>query len=161
LWMRSLGAMLVLYLAGVLVYFAMLSVENWRFGSVEKQVTQLGPAYTNALQLKATFDVLNDLQELKYAALECWLHTAQEIPSDVVLDQLIFSEGSTLKLNGTAPEGSLDAVMDFYDALRNVKVDDKQVFRPEEASTFVYKKSSRPAEVTWNFSLVLKRSEVQ
>ena len=161
LWMRSLGAALVLYVAGVLVYFAVLGVEGWRLGSVEKQVRQLGPAYTNALDLKATFTVLNDLQELKFAALDCWKLTSELIPVGVTLDGLNFSDGSKVTLNGTAPEDSVAELIDFSADLRNAKVDGKPIFLPEGGEQLNYKKSPRAALVTWNFSLVLKRSEVR
>jgi len=161
LWMRSLGAAFVLYVAGILVYFAVLGVENWRLGAVEQQVKALGPAYTNALDLKATFDVLNDLQELKFAALECWRLTSREIPENVTVDGLNFSEGSKVILNGTAPEDSVGDLIDFSAALRNVEVDGKRMFRAEGGEQLTYKKNPRTANVSWNFSLVLKRSEVR
>jgi hypothetical protein len=161
LWMRGLGAMLVLYLAGVLVYFALLGIESWRLGAVQGEVAELGPAYTNALELKATFDVLNDLQELKYAALDCWKLTAELIPSGVQLDGLNFSDGMRLTLNGTAPEDSVAELIDFSAALRNVKVNNKPMFHAEEGEQLSYKKNPRAPEVNWNFSLVLRRSEVR
>lgn len=161
LWMRGLGAVMALYVAGVLIYFGVLSVQNWRLDSVEKQAKQLAPAYTNALDLKATFDVLNDLHELKYAALDCWKLTSELIPEGVVVDSLIFSEGSSLKLNGTAPENAVDDLIDFSADLRNVKVDGKPVFQPEQGQLLEYRKSPRADQVKWNFGLVLKRSEVR
>jgi hypothetical protein len=161
LWMGSLGAVLGIYVLGVLAYFAVLGVEGWRLRSVEKEVARLGPAYTNALDLKATFDVLNDLQELKYAALDCWKLTAELLPSEVVLDGMNFSDGSKLTLNGTVPENAVDALIDFSAALRNVKVDGKPLFDPGQGEQLSYKKSPRAAEMSWNFSLVLRRSEVR
>jgi hypothetical protein len=161
LWMGSLGALLAVYVLGVLAYFAVLGVEGWRLGTVEKQVAQLGPTYTNALDLKATFDVLNDLQELKYAALDCWKLTADLLPQDVVLDAMNFSDGSKVTLNGTVPENSVDALIDFSAALRNVRVGDKRVFDASGGEQLNYKKSPRTGEMAWNFSLVLKRSEVR
>lgn len=161
LWMRGLGAVLVCYMAGVLVYFAALGVADWRYRSVEKQVRELGPAYTNALDAKATFEVLNDLHELKYAALDCWKLTAELIPKGVELDGLNFSEGAKLTLSGSATESVVGELIDFSDALRNIKVDGKPVFRPEAGEQLNYKKSPRGNDVSWNFTLVLKRSEVQ
>ncbi len=161
LWMRGLGTLMVLYLAGVLIYFALLGVENWRLGAVQNQVVRLGPAYTNALELKATFDVLNDLQELKYAALDCWKLTSELIPSGVQVDGLNFSDGTKLTLSGTAPEDSVAELIDFSAALRNVKLNNKPMFHPQDGEQLSYKKSPRAAEVSWNFSLVLKRSEVR
>jgi len=161
LWMRGLGAVLVLYVVGVLAYFAVLGVEDWRLGSVQKELKQLSPAYTNALELKATFDVLNDLQELKYAALDCWKLTAEVLPADVVLDGLNFSDGSRLTLNGTAPKEAVDDLIEFSAALRNAKVDGNAVFRADEGEQLSYKDNPRAGGVTWNFSLVLRRSEVR
>ncbi len=52
LWMRGLGAVVALYLVGVLVYFARLQVELYRTRAVEQQVAERGPIYTNAIQLR-------------------------------------------------------------------------------------------------------------
>ncbi|MCU0788692.1 MAG: hypothetical protein MUC91_10965, partial [Verrucomicrobia bacterium] len=97
----------------------------------------------------------------KYAALDCWKLTAELLPSEVVLDGMNFSDGSKLTLNGTVPETSVDALIDFSAALRNVKVDGKPLFDPGQGEQLSYKKSPRAAEMSWNFSLVLRRSEVR
>ena len=70
--MRGLGAMGALYLVGVVIYFAALLVQFYRVNRVESEVKGLSPSYTNAIQLKASYQVLKERQELKFAALDCW-----------------------------------------------------------------------------------------
>jgi hypothetical protein len=160
IWMRSLGALMVLYLAGVAVYFALLGLENWRTGKVEQEVASLGTTYTNALQLKARFEVLNELQELKYAALDCWKLACEHMPASATLDGLNFADGKELRLNGSAPESAAQDLIDFSQAMRKARVNDKPMFDPnlgEQLNT----RTVRGDTMTWNFTLVLKRSEVR
>ena len=46
---------------------------------MEQQVAALSGNYTNALQLKAHYEVLKERQDLKYAALDCWKLVARTI----------------------------------------------------------------------------------
>jgi hypothetical protein len=161
LWMRGLGSALVMYVVCVLVYFGAVAVERWRLTSVDNQVVALGPAYTNAMDLKATWDVLNDLHELKYAALDCWKLTAERLPAGVELDGMNFREGSELVLNGTAPEDADLELTTFWQEMRDITVDGKPMFRAEGGNELNYKVNPRAGKLNWNFSLVLKRSEVR
>lgn len=160
IWMRSVGAVMALYVLGVVIYFALLGWENWRTVRIEQQVVSLGPAYTNALQVKAKLDVLNDVQELKYAALDCWKLACELMPEEATLEGLNFADGNKLTLNGSAPEAAAQGLIDFSAAMRKARVNDKPMFDPnlgEQLST----RTVRGDTMTWNFSLVLKRSEVR
>ena len=120
LWMRGLGAVVVLYLVGVLVYFARLQLELYRTRAVEQQVAERGPIYTNALQLKAKFQVLKDRQDLKFAALDCWKAVAELLPDGVTLDGYNFSDGKKLTLSGSAPADQTKRLLDFDADIRKV-----------------------------------------
>ena len=71
-----------------------------------------------------------------------------------------FADGNKLTLNGSAPEAAAQGLIDFSAAMRKARVNDKPMFDPnlgEQLST----RTVRGDTMTWNFSLVLKRSEVR
>jgi hypothetical protein len=165
LWMRSLGAVVGLYVLGVAIYLVALGYLSYQTQSVEQRVTELGPIYTNALQLKAQYQVLKDREELKYAALDCWNVTARLLPDGAALDSLDFSEGSRLRLNGTAPAGAVQSLLEFEAAMRKATKDGQPIFDPLGGENLSYRSTPGAApgagNIAWNFSLVLKRTEAQ
>ena len=158
LWMRGLGAVIGLYLVGVLIYFAWLQYALFDTAKVEQQVASLGPTYTNALQLKARFQVLKDRQDLKYAALDCWKAVAELLPDGVTLDGFTFNEGKRLTLNGTAPSGQEPRRLINFDAdIRKAKKDGQPLFDPTAGEHITYQ--NRGGNAVWNCVLELKRGE--
>ena len=158
LWLRGLGAVVGLYVAGVIIYGLALLVLSLQTQSVEKKVAGLSNDYTNAMQLEARSEVLKDRQALKFAALDCWRAVADAMPNELTLDGLGFSDGRKLTLNGNAPAGQDRAILDFNDQLRKTKVGDQLLFDPKKAEPPRY--SAGPGGgLTWNFSLELLRVE--
>lgn len=162
LWMRGLGAVVSVYVVGVVIYLAALGVFGWRTSSVETKAKNLGPAYTNAMQLTARLEVLKDRQALKYAALDSWKAVAETLPGELQLEGFNFSDGRKLMLNGTAPAGSEKAILDFTDELRKVRtaVDGQLLFDPAKTEPPNYT-TSPGGGLAWRFNWELKRTEVQ
>jgi hypothetical protein len=158
LWMRGLGALVLVYLAGVALYFGWLGVAWWRTSSVEKQVTTLNLTYTNALQLRDRYAVLKDRQELKYAALDCLKLVAQTQPEGVVLEGFNFSDGFRLTLNGTAPPDVIPALIEFPNDLRKAQLNGKPMFKESDPLNY---RTGPGGVATWNFSLELIRTELK
>ena len=111
LWLRGLMTTGVLYAIGVLIYFCAtygLALRptgwsgRWRPSSLN---------YTNALQLKARYDVLKERQELKYAALDCWKIVAEQLPPGISLQRFSFGDGQRLSLSGTAPPDQVNTLL--------------------------------------------------
>jgi hypothetical protein len=96
LWMRGLGALLMLYVLGVLIYFALNEVAKWRLGNVQDQITGLAPQYTNTLVMKEQVKVLQDQLDMRYAALDCYRAVAESMPTDFQLDSFQFEGGRRL-----------------------------------------------------------------
>jgi hypothetical protein len=157
LWMRSLGAVVLLYVAGVLVYFGRLQWELYRTGAVEQQVTERGPVYTNALQSKAKFQVLKDRQDLKFAALDCWKAVAELLPDGVTLEGYNFSDGKKLTLSGTAPADQTKQLLDFDADIRKAAPNGQLLFDPSGGDHIVW--DLRGNVANWHCVLELKRSE--
>jgi len=162
LWMRALLAVAAIYVFGVLIYGVALGVAAYRTRAVESKVADLGSSYTNALQLRARYEVLKDRQELKFAALNCYNAVAKLMPESITLEQMNFSDGRKLILNGTAPSDRASQVTDFYEAMRKFKKDNEFLFDPsKETDTLKIIVNPGAATVRWDFALELKRTEVQ
>jgi hypothetical protein len=159
LWMRGLGAVLALYIIGVLIYFVALNVASYRTSNVEQQVAALGTQYTNALQLKAQSQVLQDRMELKYAALDSWATVSKLLPEGVTLESINFSDGQRLTLQGSAPADRATALIDFEVAIRKATVNGQPLFDPNKGNNVSYQGS--PGGIAWNLVLELKRTEKQ
>jgi len=158
LWMRGLLAVGVVYVAGVLVYFAALEVLTLKASGVERQVAGVSNTYTNAIQLKARYGVLKDRQELKYAALDCWKAVADLLPASVTLESLNFNDGQKLLLGGMADSSAVNELIDFCDALRKTQVNGQPLFDQKKGDQ-VPSPRAAGGNVSWTFNLELKRTE--
>ncbi|HEY1718062.1 MAG TPA: hypothetical protein VGH42_07175 [Verrucomicrobiae bacterium] len=160
LWLRGLVATGVLYAIGVVIYFCATTVLSYQTGKVEQQAADLGGSYTNALQLKARYDVLKERQQLKYAALDCWKLVAENLPDGISLQRLSFANGQTLALNGTATPDQISLLTDhFYDPLRKAQLNGQPVFDLSGGDQLTYRQSGNV--VSWNFSLLLKHTDTE
>jgi hypothetical protein len=159
LWMRGLGAVAGIYLVGVLIYALALGVFFVRTQSIENHVASISNEYTNAMQLKAKYQVLKDRQELKFAALDAWKAVADVMPNEITLDYFNFSDGHKVALNGSAPSDQVKAVIDFNDALRKTMVKDKPLFDKNKGEQLRYQRGPG-GNLNWNFTLELGRVEV-
>ncbi len=159
LWMRGLFAIGGLYTVGVAIYLIALWFFKYSTTSLESQVANLAPNYTNAVQLKVRFNLLKDRQELKYAGLDCWNATARLLPDNVTLDSLNFSEGKRLRLSGTAPETAYQRCLDFDRDMRHYTIRDELLFDPNKGENLQWRAPGPTA--TWSVGFELKRSEAQ
>ena len=159
LWMRGLLALGLLYLSGVAVYMIMLGYATITTNTVVNQVAQLGPTYTNAIQLRDRYKVLKERKELKYAGLDCWSTTARLLHENMTLDSMNFSEGRRLSLAGTAPGDETDQLYVFESEMRKAMVRGEQLFDPNKGEGIQFRMQG--ATAVWTLSLELKRSEVQ
>jgi hypothetical protein len=159
LWMRALLGVFALYLIGVAIYMTAVGVATFQTSRVEQEVASKGPAYTNAIQLKARYNVLKQRQELKFAALDCWKKLAESMPDDLQLESWNFSEGRRLVLSGTVPNDQASKVGPFRSQMSKSTVGDppQLLFDPIESQDETLRQMG--ASTTWNFTLLLKRTE--
>ena len=151
LWLRGLGAALVLYGVGCVIYFIALGFLRFQTSGVENQVNLINTGYTNALQIKARFDVLKERQELKFAALDCYEKTAELMPEGLMLESLNFSDGKKLMLSGTAPAQQVDSVIDFSGKLRKATKNGQPLFSSDHAVPLITHVNPVNSTVTWSF----------
>jgi hypothetical protein len=158
LWLRGLVATGILYVVCVVIYFCATTVLGYRTQQVEQQVAALSGSYTNALQLKARYDVLKERQDLKYAALDCWKIVAEQLPAGISLQRLSFADGQNLALNGTVAPEQVDLITEkdgFYDRVRKAKLNGQPMFDTSGGEDLTYQQ--RDNSVSWRFSLALRQ----
>jgi hypothetical protein len=158
--MRGLITTGLLYVVGVLIYFCAVGFLAIQTHKVEQDVADKSGSYTNAMQLKARYDVLKERQNLKYAALDCWKIVAEQVPDGISLQRFSFSDGQKLSLGGTTTPDQINLISDqgrFYDGVRKAKLNGQPVFSSEGGEPLIYRQNGNT--VTWNFGLALQRGE--
>jgi hypothetical protein len=158
LWLRGLVTTGVLYAIVVAIYFCAVGFLSIQTRKVEQKVADQSGSYTNALQLKAEYDVLKERQELKYAALDCWKTVAEQLPQDIVLQRFSFADGQKLSLSGTATPDQVNLLFDFNAAMQKATRNGRPVFDAQGGETVNPRKSGANNE-TWSFSLQLQHWE--
>ncbi len=160
LWMRGLLAIGGAYIVGVLIYGALVGVTGFRANSVEKEIVQISPDYTNAIRLRDQLAILQERNELKFAALDCWKKIAELLSGDLGLESMNLSEGKKLVVAGKAPTDQVQQIYEFEKALRSAKSETgKPLFDENSGEHTVQHTDPGGATVSWNFSVDLKRSE--
>jgi hypothetical protein len=157
IWMRGLGAVIVLYCVVVAIYLSIAGVQSYRAGSVEDEVKARSGAYTNALQMRSRVLVLKERQDLKFAALDCWKATADLLPEGITLNGMDFRDGKKLLLSGVAPSDAASALMDFNEKLRKVEVNGQVLFTKFDVPQI--KQAPGGKELTWSFACELNRKD--
>lgn len=162
LWMTSIGAVFMVYLLAALGYFGYLEFLKFQLARTDAQVAGLSPDHTNALQMLSQLQVLQDQQNFKYAALDCWEAIAKTLPPDLTLTSMSFDKERTLTLYGTAAAEANQAIIEFNATLKQYKIqigsDDQrreQLLFSKVNAPFLG--SRQGSVVTWNFSCELNR----
>lgn len=164
LWLRGLAAAGVLYAVLVVIYFCAVALLGYKTGKVEQQVAGLGGSYTNVLQLKARYEVLNERQQLKYAALDCWQLVAEQLPSEISLQRFSFADGKKLTLSGMCKPEQINLISDpnkFYDGVRKAKQNGQPVFNQVVDSSEQLLIKQFNVQISWNFGLELQHAETE
>lgn len=163
LWMGSLGALVVVYLLGVVVYFAALQVVKFRKSLVESQITKLDPEYSRVRQLRARVQVLQEQKNLRFAALECWKASCILLPTDLILTDFSLQQGKRLTLHGTAPAANVNQVLSYNDAMGKYRVggDSNAPTLFKAVDPYSSRSGVGGQTLNWDFSCEINRSEVE
>ena len=154
LWVKAVGAIIVLYLVGVAAYFGAVEYAKYQRDGFVTEMESLGGAYTNALQVKAQIEVLEKQERLKFAALDSWMSVVQALPTELYFRQIRFDSGRTLTISGGAPARSASQVTGYKEALERIFVDERPLF----ASVREANRAQVRGELSWNFECELAES---
>jgi hypothetical protein len=157
LWMRAVVGVLSAYIIGVLIYFGALYVLKMKYTQVKAELTSLSGSYTNALKDAEEIRILEDRQELKYKALDCWKAVAENMPDSLTLQDIYFQAGR-LDLRGTAVTEDADEVGKFNEDLRHIQ-NPNRIDQPLFTDITPPTMSSRGTVTEWRFSCTLKETE--
>lgn len=160
LWMRGLGAVALLYLAGVLVFMGVLQYFTIQKNSVEREVAELATSYTNALQLQAKIAVLEEQMNLKFAALDCWKCVSDVLPEELTLTQLSFQRGKKLGLYGTVPSDQQAKVTEFNEALSKCTVNGRLLFSQVATRSIQGGAGAGNRPMNWTIECEIRRSDL-
>ncbi|MCP5519383.1 MAG: hypothetical protein H7A45_19240 [Verrucomicrobiales bacterium] len=156
LWMRAVGAVALVYVFGVLGFFAALNIQDFRKMRVDDQVGLLYSSYTNALALKARVDVLSDQVNLKFAALDCLKAASDALPADMTLTSFSFQRGNRLGLFGTVPTDLQARVTEFTETLADSTVNGEPLFTTVSTKA-IQAMPNRPAN--WTIECEFRRPD--
>jgi hypothetical protein len=158
LWMGGLGALVLIYLIGIGIYFAGVKFAEFQKGRVDAKVAGVKIDYQLALQLKEKAQVLNQQARLKFAALDCWRSVAENLPEGVMLTSLTFERGRRLILFGETDQ--FQKLTDFNESLSKAR------FSGSNEKLFVTVDIPKSQTVaggrqTWSFGCELNFPEIQ
>jgi len=157
LWMRGLAAAGVAYMAIVLIYMVVLNVRQYQFDNLKDEVNGMARRYTNAIQLKAQVQILQEQVSLRYAALDCWKTVASTLPETLTLESMDFRAGHTLMLRGTATEDARTDIIRFNTQLHEATIDGKPQFAEVQPAKIAQR--GQGGVLNWDFNAELKRTD--
>jgi len=160
LWMRGLGAVALAYLFAVLIFFAWLSIQDYRKTQVDGDVALLSANYQKAQQLKARVDILQEQVNLKFAALDCWKTAAEALPEGLTLNSITFQRGKKLGVMGSVPVDQQGKVTEYNEALAKALIAGKPLFSKVTTKSIQAPPASRQDQpATWNLECELNRTD--
>ncbi|HEV2327402.1 MAG TPA: hypothetical protein VGY56_01290 [Verrucomicrobiae bacterium] len=156
LWLHGLYAAGAIYLVFVAFYFGMIQLRSMQLDKVQTQIAIKTAQYNNAMQLQGQYAVLQQREDLKFAALDCWKAVADNLPAGITLQRWGFGSGQ-VQMAGTAPADQIQTLDDFSTALQKAK-------RPDGNPMF--KSGGEPPgyrmyqnNVDWNYTLELAQQD--
>lgn len=157
IWMRGLGAVVMCYLFGILIYFGYLELLKQQRNELNGQVYSLAGSYTNALMAKARIEVLQEQIALKYAALESLRAASEKLPEGMILTDFSFSQGKKVTLRGTVPAADITKVTAYNEALTKIEVEERKLFKSVGPPAMG---GGSGGDMSWNFTVELDSPEI-
>jgi hypothetical protein len=160
LWMRALGALVMAYVFGVIIYMVALQFYTFKDSGLKTQIASIANSYTNVLKLKERVGVMEEQLTMKYAALDCWKVASELLPEGFNLVNLVLgNRGRTMRLEGTAPPDQRDKVIEFNDAVRKAEINGKPLFKDVTPPNMNARSGSQ--NISWNFECRLNVSDAE
>ncbi len=159
-WMRGLGALMVVYLFGVAVFFGLLWRAETQKKDLEQRVAELSGSYTNALVTKARIQVLQEQIALKYAAIESLKAVSAKLPEGMTLTDFAFQKGRSVFLRGVAPAEQISKITDYNGALQKAELNGAPLFKSVSAPA-ISGSGVNPQQMAWSFNCELRSADAE
>lgn len=157
IWMRSLGAVMLVYLFGVLAYFAAIEWARHEQASAEQTQRSLARTYTNTLQLAQQVKILQNQMNLKFAALDSFKAVAEKLPEGLTINSFSFQRGSRVQLFGGAAASDAGKVTAFVGELQGVESNGRRLFSVVNAPSI--RADPVSGQLRWDFECELANPE--
>jgi len=157
IWMRSLGAVVLVYLFGVLAYFAAIEWARHQQAALELTRNGLARTYTNTLQLAQQVKILQNQMNLKYAALDSFKAVAEKLPDGLTISSFSFQRGSRVQLFGLAAANDAGKVAAFVGELQATESAGRRLFASVNAPSIRADPAS--GQNRWDFECELANPE--
>ena len=159
LWLTGLGWAGAAYAVCLVIYFCAVGFRGYQAHGVEAQVAAISQNYTNVVELKAKYSVLQERAQLKYAALDVWKVVAQQTPPGLTIQRMGFTEGRRLALSGTTTPDLINTLLDFDQSLRKVQVNNQPVFDMQAGEHVNPRTPQGSQTTTWSLTTELLHTE--
>jgi hypothetical protein len=156
LWMGSLGAVLAVYILGVIAYFGAVQVLAFQNNTLQSEIAAIAADYTNTTRMSNRIEVLQNQLHLKYAALDCLNAVAEALPADLTLTSFTFQRGQRVLLTGNAPNDQVSQLFDYNQDLSKARVDGRPLFTNVTTPQYQIRPGPGGSQVLgWNFACEL------
>ena len=154
IWMKGVGALILIYVFSIVTYFVLLEWIGRQELTLNAQVRNLAPQYTNVIKLEQQIGVMHEQQDLREYALECLIVVSRSLPTGFTIHNFNFTYGQTLTIRGDADEDASDALVGFRSALLAAQFKDKSLFRTISEAT----PNLKGGKLNWNLTCELNRN---
>lgn len=156
IWMRAVGALIVVYLMVVACYFGWLQFLDSQKNQIRREVNALSDDYNTVKEMRAQIEIQKTQISLRFATLDCLMAASEALPAELTLDSLNFSKGQTVRLVGTAQNGQSPKITDFKEALSKYTVKGDLLFASVGSPTM---RMQQNGQIQWDFSCEIAETQ--
>lgn len=149
IWMRAVGALIVIYMIGVGCYFGWLQYLGIQRDEVDGQIAALADDYEKVKEMRTQIEIQEKQISLRYASLDAWKAIAETLPADLTLTSFSFTRGSRVALAGTARNRQSVKVTDFNEDLSNYAINGAPLFKDVGPASIQMQANG---QISWSFS---------
>ncbi len=154
IWMRAVGALIVIYMIGVGCYFGWLQYLGIQKNEVQQRIAALTGDYDKVKEMRTQIEIREKQVNLRYATLDAWKAVSETLPGDLTLTALEFARGERLRLVGTARNRQSGRVTDFNEDLSNYAPDGQPMFEEVGPASITMVQNG---QIQWNFTATLNQ----
>ena len=154
IWMKGVGAMVLCYILGVLVYFVMVEWAGREQRDLRVLHRRTAIEFTNVVRLENRIRILEEQKILRSMPLDCLLAISSRLPEKMELGQFEFRPESVV-IKGTVEEASDEIPWEFHDALHEIEAENGRKLFSDIAFSGVTPAPGNPEIRHWEMTCTL------